>query len=51
MFEELGFECIGTTSSGVNWAQGRRDYVYSLLREQMLDAYAAIARDLITRQW
>jgi 2-methylisocitrate lyase-like PEP mutase family enzyme len=44
MFEELGFQCIGTTSGGVNWAQGRRDYVYSTPREQMLEAYAAIAR-------
>lgn len=42
MFEELGFKCIGTTSGGVNWAQGRRDYVYSVPREQMLEAYAAI---------
>lgn len=44
MFEELGFRCIGTTSGGVNWAQGRRDYVYSVPREQMLEAYAAITR-------
>ncbi len=44
MFEELGFQCIGTTSGGVNWAQGRRDYVYGVSREQMLEAYAAITR-------
>ncbi len=44
VFEELGFKCIGTTSGGVNWAQGRKDYVYSVPREQMLEAYAAIAR-------
>ena len=44
LFEELGFQCIGTTSGGVNWAQGRRDYVYSVPRKQMLEAYAAITR-------
>ena len=42
LFEELGFECIGTTSGGVNWAQGRRDYVYSASREEMFKTYAAI---------
>jgi 2-methylisocitrate lyase-like PEP mutase family enzyme len=44
VFEELGFQCIGTTSGGVNWAQGRQDYVYGIPREQMLDEYAAITR-------
>ena len=43
IFEELGFACIGTTSGGVNWSQGRSDYVYSVPREQMLETYAAIA--------
>jgi 2-methylisocitrate lyase-like PEP mutase family enzyme len=43
IFEESGFKCIGTTSGGVNWAQGRQDYVYSASRKEMLDQYAAIA--------
>lgn len=42
IFEELGFVCIGTTGGGVNWAQGRQDYVYSVPREQMLEQHAAI---------
>jgi len=43
-FEELGFECIGTTSGGVNWAKGRRDYVYAVSRDLMLDEYSLITR-------
>ncbi|MEM9893345.1 MAG: isocitrate lyase/phosphoenolpyruvate mutase family protein [Actinomycetota bacterium] len=38
-----GFEAIGTTSGGVNWSGGRRDYVYATPRAVMLDAYAAVA--------
>ena len=44
VFEELGFQCIGTTSGGVNWAQGRRDFVYQVPREKMLEVYAEITR-------
>ena len=44
MFEELGFECIGTTSGGVNWAKGRRDYVYGVSRDLMLAEYSEVAR-------
>ncbi len=43
-FEQAGFSCVGTTSGGVNWVQGRKDYVYSTPARQMLDAYAGIAR-------
>ncbi len=44
MFEELGFECVGTTSGGVNWDHGRRDFVYSIPRDEMLESYGAIAK-------
>ena len=44
MFEKLGFQCIGTTSGGVNWVRGRRDYVYSTPKQDMLSAYGEIAQ-------
>ena len=44
IFEDLGYQCVGTTSGGVNWAQGREDYIYSVPREQMLGSYGSIAR-------
>lgn len=44
LFERAGFSCIGTTSGGVNWVRGRRDYVYSTPRAEMLDAYAEISK-------
>lgn len=43
LFEQAGFKCIGTTSGGVNWVRGRRDYVYSTPRDEMLRAYGEIA--------
>ncbi len=42
-FEAAGFHAIGTTSGGVNWSRGRPDYVYSVPKATMLDAYAEIA--------
>ncbi len=44
VFEELGFSCVGTTSGGVNWSWGKRDYVYSVPREEMLKQYAEITK-------
>ncbi|MDB3935701.1 isocitrate lyase/phosphoenolpyruvate mutase family protein [Granulosicoccus sp.] len=44
LFELAGFPCIGTTSGGVNWVKGRKDYVYSTARAEMLRAYGEIAR-------
>ena len=44
LFEQAGFNCIGTTSGGVNWVQGRKDYVYSTPRDEMLRAYGKIAQ-------
>lgn len=44
VFERAGFNCIGTTSGGVNWVRGRKDYVYSTPRDEMLSAYGDIAR-------
>lgn len=41
--EQAGFRCIGTTSGGVNWINGRQDYIYSTPKEHMLHAYAQIA--------
>ncbi len=29
LFEKTGFSCIGTTSGGVNWVRGRKDYIYN----------------------
>lgn len=43
LFEHAGFAAIGTTSGGVNWSNARPDYVYAVGRDEMLDAYAAIA--------
>lgn len=42
-FEAAGFGAIGTTSGGVNWSRGRPDYVYSVPKTTMLDAYGEIA--------
>jgi len=44
LFEQAGFSCIGTTSGGVNWVRGRKDYVYSTPAKEMIDAYSEIAR-------
>lgn len=44
LFERAGFSCIGTTSGGVNWINGRRDYVYSTPRKSMLESYGDISR-------
>lgn len=44
LFEQAGFACVGTTSGGVNWVNGRRDYVYTTPRSEMLRAYGEIAR-------
>ena len=38
-----GVSAIGTTSGGVNWSKGRRDYVYEVPRGPMLAAYGEIA--------
>lgn len=43
LFERAGFPCIGTTSGGVNWIRGRKDYIYSTPAQEMLDAYGEIA--------
>ncbi len=43
LFEHTGFQCIGTTSGGVNWVNGRMDYVYSTPRLKMMHAYGEIA--------
>ena len=42
LFECAGFQCIGTTSGGVNWVKGRMDYVYSTPRLEMMRAYGEI---------
>jgi 2-methylisocitrate lyase-like PEP mutase family enzyme len=44
LLERAGFPCLGTTSGGVNWAKGRKDYVYSTPRQEMLFIYGEIAR-------
>ena len=31
LFERAGFQCVGTTSGGVNWVKGRKDYIYTCL--------------------
>ena len=36
LFENQGFECVGTTSGGVNWVKGRMDYVYTTPKQEML---------------
>lgn len=43
-FEAAGFAAVGTTSGGVNWSRGRPDYVYSVPKTVMLEAYGEIAR-------
>ena len=43
LFEQAGFKCVGTTSGGVNWVNGRKDYVYNAPRNDMLHAYQKIA--------
>lgn len=43
LFEQANFHCIGTTSGGVNWVNGRKDYVYSTPASEMLRAYGQIA--------
>ncbi|MFK7859574.1 MAG: isocitrate lyase/phosphoenolpyruvate mutase family protein [Granulosicoccus sp.] len=42
VLERAGFSCIGTTSGGVNWVNGRKDDVYTNLKEEMLAAYGDI---------
>ena len=41
--EAAGFQAIATTSGGVNWSRGRRDWVLEIPRDEMLDAYGDIA--------
>ena len=43
LFEQAGFQCVGTTSGGVNWVKGRKDYIYTTPVDEMLHAYSAIA--------
>ena len=43
LFERTGFQCVGTTSGGVNWVKGRMDYIYSTPKSEMMSAYAEIA--------
>ncbi len=43
LFERAGFPCVGTTSGGVNWIRGRKDYIYNTPAQEMLDAYGDIA--------
>ena len=44
IFEEAGFQSIGTTSGGVNWSLAEPDYVYRASRDDMLQAYGRIAK-------
>jgi len=44
LFEQAGFSCIGTTSGGVNWVRGRKDYIYNTPKSEMLSAYGEIVR-------
>lgn len=37
LFEFVGFEALGTTSGGINWSDGRRDYVYSNDPDEMME--------------
>lgn len=41
--EAAGFQAIATTSGGVNWSRGRRDWVLEIPRDEMLGAYGGIA--------
>jgi len=43
LFERAGFQCVGTTSGGVNWVKGRKDYIYTTPADEMLLAYSEIA--------
>ena len=43
LFERAGFQCLGTTSGGVNWVKGRKDYVYTTPADEMMRAYSEIA--------
>ncbi len=43
LFERAGFQCVGTTSGGVNWVKGRMDYIYNTPKSEMMSAYAEIA--------
>ena len=43
LFERAGFQCVGTTSGGVNWIKGRKDYIYTTPADEMLRAYSEIA--------
>lgn len=43
LMQRAGFKCIGTTSGGVNWVQGREDYIYTTPMWDMLRAYGDIA--------
>ncbi len=43
LLERSGFQCIGTTSGGVNWIKGRKDYIYSTPKEEMMASYGEIA--------
>ena len=44
LLERAGFLCIGTTSGGVNWVRGRKDYVYSTPKQEMINAYSEIVQ-------
>jgi len=44
IFQNAGFSCIGTTSGGVNWVCGKKDYVYNIPKAVMLSAYGEIAQ-------
>lgn len=44
LLERAGFACVGTTSGGVNWVKGRKDYVYNTPRNEMLAVYGEIAQ-------
>jgi len=43
LFQQAGFEAIGTTSGGVNWSNGQSDYVYGTPSAEMLANYGRIA--------
>ncbi len=43
LFERSGVKCLGTTSGGVNWVKGRKDYVYTTPKAEMLQAYGEVA--------
>lgn len=43
ILQAAGFSALATTSGGVNWRLGRRDYVYAVPRESMMREYGEIA--------